>query len=44
VVLHGSGTQAEKSRQRQDGGVEAGVEVDVEVHWTWEEVVAMSAG
>jgi hypothetical protein len=45
VVLHISGTRAEKSRQRQDGGgVEAGVEVDVEVHWTREEVVAVSAG
>jgi hypothetical protein len=43
VALRGSGTPAEKShRQQAGGGVEVGVEVDVEVHGTQAELVAMS--
>jgi hypothetical protein len=45
VALRSSGTQAEESRRRQAGeGVKAGVEVDVEVHGTQAELVAVSAG
>jgi hypothetical protein len=42
VALHGSGTQAEESHRRQAGeGVEAGVEVDVEVQGTRAKLVAV---
>jgi hypothetical protein len=45
VALHGSGTQAEKShRWPAGGGVDAGVEVDVEVRGTQAELVAVSVG
>jgi hypothetical protein len=44
VALCGSGAQAGKSQQRQVGeGVEAGVEMDVEVPGTRAELVAVSA-
>jgi hypothetical protein len=44
VVLHGNGVRAEESRWRQVGeGVEAGVEVDVEVHGTRAKLVAVSS-
>jgi hypothetical protein len=44
VALHGNGARAGKSRQRQAReGVEAGVEVDVEVPGTQAELVAVSA-
>jgi hypothetical protein len=45
VALCCSDARAEKSHQWQvGGGVEAGVEVDVEVHETRAELVAVSAG
>jgi hypothetical protein len=45
VALHGSGTQAEKSHRRPaGGGVEASVEVDVEVRGTQAELMAVSVG
>jgi hypothetical protein len=45
VALHGSGTRAEKSHRWQaGGGVEAGIEVDVEVRGTQAELVTVSAG
>jgi hypothetical protein len=44
VALYGSGARAEESRWRQAGeGVEAGVEVDVEVQGTRAELVAVPA-
>jgi hypothetical protein len=45
VALRGSGARPEESHRWQAGeGVEAGVEVDVEVHGTRTELVAVSAG
>jgi hypothetical protein len=45
VAIYDSGTQAEKSHRRQAaGGVEAGVNVDIEVHGTLVELVAVPAG
>jgi hypothetical protein len=45
VALGSSGTRAEESHQRQaEEGVKAGVEVDIEVHGTQAELVAVSTG
>jgi hypothetical protein len=45
VALRGSGAWAEESHRRQAGeGVEAGVEVDAEVHGTRVELVVVSVG
>jgi hypothetical protein len=45
VALRGSGAQAKESHRRQArDGVEAGVEVDAEVHGTWPELVVVLVG